>query len=155
MTGKWLINQEYKEDIISGGSRPSYKWGRGGEGRGTGHKDPEIRGGPDLKKKFFRPLELQYGLKIRGAGLPGPFPGYGTEHCFELCYAALKGFQENAPKPHPRHCIDAEMKYYCRYTLHGTSLDWPESEEGVNFFAVSRKGTSTVVTYLVVIFDKL
>ena len=30
--------------------------------------DPEIRGIPGLKKSFFRPIGLQFGLKIRGGG---------------------------------------------------------------------------------------
>ena len=39
--------------------------------------DPEIRGIPSLKKFFFRPIGLQFGLKIRGGGGEGwwPFPG--------------------------------------------------------------------------------
>ena len=90
---------------------PDLQISGGGGGGGPGHPAPEIRGGPDLKINFFRPFGPQSGLKIRGAGPPGPFPGSATEHCFELCYAALKGFQETAPKPHPRHCIDVEMKY--------------------------------------------
>ena len=149
MTGKWLIIQEYKEDNISGGCRPADKVGGGDAVRSSRHWD---KGGPG--PVFFRSFGPQSGLKMGGGGL-GPSPGSATEHCFELCYAALKGFQETATKPHPRHCIDAEMKYYCKYTLQGTSLDWPASDERVNFFAVSRKDTSTVVTYLVVIFDKL
>ena len=38
---------------------------RGGEGR-AGHPDPEVMGGPTLKKIFFRPVRPQLGLKIRG-----------------------------------------------------------------------------------------
>ena len=50
------------------------KWGGGG----GGHPDPEIRGGPSLKKSF-RPLGPQFGLKIRvEGGPPGPFPKSAT-----------------------------------------------------------------------------
>ena len=38
-----------------------------GEGGGR-YSDPEIRGRPGLKKKFFRPFRRQFGLKIRGGG---------------------------------------------------------------------------------------
>ena len=37
----------------------------GGEGRGSGHPDHEIRGWPGLKKIFFRPFGPHFGLKIR------------------------------------------------------------------------------------------
>ena len=40
-----------------------------------GHPEPEITGeGRGIKKKFFRPFGPQFGLKIRGAGPPGPQP---------------------------------------------------------------------------------
>ena len=42
------------------------------------HPDPKIRGGASLKKNSFRPFGPQFGLKIRGAGPPGPFPGSTT-----------------------------------------------------------------------------
>ena len=53
--------------------------GRGrGRGRvGDGHLDPEIRGGPGLKKNFSRPFGPQFGLKIGeggGSGPPAPLP---------------------------------------------------------------------------------
>ena len=35
-------------------------------GGGGGHSDPEIRRGPGLKKKIFRPSGPQFGLKIEG-----------------------------------------------------------------------------------------
>ena len=38
---------------------------RGGGGGGVGHPDPEMRGGPSLKKKIGGP---QFGLKISGVG---------------------------------------------------------------------------------------
>ena len=46
----------------------------GGEGGGA-----EERGGPVSKKMIFLPFGHQFGLKIRGAGPPGPFPGSATE----------------------------------------------------------------------------
>ena len=46
-----------------GGSRPSDK-------RGGGHLVSEKKGG-QFQKKFFLP---QFGLKIEGVGVPGPFP---------------------------------------------------------------------------------
>ena len=39
---------------------------------GGGHPDPEIRGGADLKKNFFRPFRPQFGLKTEGAPLLDP-----------------------------------------------------------------------------------
>ena len=51
--------------IFSGGSRH--------------HPDPEIRGMTGLKKIFFRPFAPQFGLKIRGAGPPGPSPRSATD----------------------------------------------------------------------------
>ena len=41
--------------------------------------DPEIRGIPGLQNFFFRPIGLQFGLKIRGGGggvvaVPWPLP---------------------------------------------------------------------------------
>ena len=65
-----------QSNIFSGGSRHSD--GPGG-GRGGGHPDPEIRGMPGLKKTFFRPFAPQFGLKIRGAGPPGPSPRSATD----------------------------------------------------------------------------
>ena len=45
-----------------------------------GHPDPEITGeGRGVKKEFFRPFGPQFGLKIGGAGPPGPTPGSATE----------------------------------------------------------------------------
>ena len=46
-------------------------------GEGGGHADPEIRGG-GLKEIVFRPFGPHFGLKIRGAGPPGPSPGTTT-----------------------------------------------------------------------------
>ena len=43
--------------------------------------DLEIRGGGGggrCPKKIFRPFGPQYGIKIRGAGPPGPSPGSAT-----------------------------------------------------------------------------
>ena len=39
---------------------------------GGGHPDPEIRGGDDLKKNYFRHLGPQFGLKEKGGGPAGP-----------------------------------------------------------------------------------
>ena len=36
-------------------------------------------GDPGLQKKFFRPLGPQFGLNIRGAAAPRPYPGSATE----------------------------------------------------------------------------
>ena len=41
----------------------------GGGGVGGGHPDPQIRG-VGSPKKFFGPSGPQFGLKIRGGGLP-------------------------------------------------------------------------------------
>ena len=38
------------------------------------HPDPEIRGGPSLKKMSFQSFGPQSGIKIRGASSPGPSP---------------------------------------------------------------------------------
>jgi len=54
-----------KEDLSSGGSRPSDNGG--GAGGGGGHPDPQIRGRRS-PKIFFRPFVPQFGLKIRGGG---------------------------------------------------------------------------------------
>ena len=56
----------------SGRSRPTDKGG------GGGHLDPEVRGSPGLKKIIFRPFGPQFGLKVRGAGPPGPSSGSAT-----------------------------------------------------------------------------
>ena len=40
-------------------------------GGGSSHQDPEIRGGAVSRKKRFRPLGPQFGLKLRGAPSPG------------------------------------------------------------------------------------
>ena len=48
----------------SGGSRPSDKGGGGG----GGHPDPEIRGGPGLKKNFFSALRASFWSKNKGGG---------------------------------------------------------------------------------------
>ena len=37
--------------------------------------DKEKEGGGRSQKNIFRPLGPQFGLKTRGAGLPGPSPG--------------------------------------------------------------------------------
>ena len=73
--------------------------------------DPEISGGPGLKKYFFQSLGPQFGLKIRGggggAGPPGPSLGSTTEgmaqgggnlnnNCPMLGLSPVKGlFQKN------------------------------------------------------------
>ena len=55
-----------------GASRPS-GGGRGGGsvGGGGSHLDPELRRGPGVKKKKFRPFGPQFGLKIEGGGKGG------------------------------------------------------------------------------------
>ena len=40
-------------------------------GGGGSHLDPELRRGPGVKKKKFRPFEPQFGLKIEGGGKGG------------------------------------------------------------------------------------
>ena len=40
--------------------------------------DKEEEGGGRSQKNIFRPLGPQFGLKTRGAGLPGPSPGSAT-----------------------------------------------------------------------------
>ena len=48
------------------------RWGAGGGG--SGHPDPEIRGGWS-QKNFFPPFGPKFGLKIRGeSGSLGPLP---------------------------------------------------------------------------------
>ena len=42
-----------------------------GEGGGSGHPDPEIRG-EQSTKNFFRPFGPPFGLKIRGGGRAPP-----------------------------------------------------------------------------------
>ena len=47
---------------------------------GDSHPDPQIRG-PGLQKTFFWPFGPQFGLKIKGGGMPvplGPSPGSAT-----------------------------------------------------------------------------
>ena len=53
------IRKSVTQTDFSGVSRPS---------------DKEEEGG-GLEKFFFRPFGSQFGLKIRGAGPPGPSPG--------------------------------------------------------------------------------
>ena len=60
-------------NIISGRSRPSDKGG-------GGHHDPDIREAGGLIKKFIQLFGPQLGLKIRGAGPPGPFPRSATDN---------------------------------------------------------------------------
>ena len=43
------------------------------------HPDPEIKGGEAVSNEFFWPFGPQFGLKIRGAGSPGPSSGSPTE----------------------------------------------------------------------------
>ena len=51
--------------------------GPGGGGGQGGHPDPP--------KKHFRPSGPQFGLKIRGGGPLGPFPGSASAIAFILC----------------------------------------------------------------------
>ena len=48
-----------------------------GGGGGRRHSDPEIRGG-QFPKNFFWSFGPQFGLKLRGAGPPGPSPRSAT-----------------------------------------------------------------------------
>ena len=41
-------------------------------GGGGQSSDPDIRGGPVLQKKFFRPFGPQFGLKMSGRGRAPP-----------------------------------------------------------------------------------
>ena len=43
----------------------------GSVGGGGSHLDPELRRGPGVKKKKFRPFGPQFGLKIEGGGKGG------------------------------------------------------------------------------------
>ena len=62
---------------FSGRSRPSVKKG-GGEG--GSHPDPEIQdGSPVSKKNFVWTFRSQFGVKIRGGGVPRPLPWI---HCW-------------------------------------------------------------------------
>ena len=60
-----LLFNETSPTYFSGGSRPS---GKGG----SGHPDPEIRGGGQSPKNFFPLFEPQFGLKIKGGRGLGP-----------------------------------------------------------------------------------
>ena len=74
--------------VNSAGSRPHDK-GRGGGG-GGGHPEPEIKGvGGDLPKICFRLFGPQFGLKIRGARLPGPCPGSATGQTSTTGYISI------------------------------------------------------------------
>ena len=49
-------------------------------GKGGGGQSSRPRGWGGLKK-IFQPFRPQFGLKLRGLGLPGPKPGYASgEH---------------------------------------------------------------------------
>ena len=52
---------------------PDLQAGEGGAvlGGGGSHLDPELRRGPGVKKKKFRPFGPQFGLKIEGGGKGG------------------------------------------------------------------------------------
>ena len=55
-------------------AHPNLQAGEGGGGSvggGGGHLDPELRRGPGVKKKKFRPFGPQFGLKIEGGGKGG------------------------------------------------------------------------------------
>ena len=53
--------------------------GEGGEGVSSSHPDAEIRGVPDLKKKFFLALQALFWSKNKGGGFPlSPFPWSAT-----------------------------------------------------------------------------
>ena len=54
--------------------------------------DPDLetrRGEPGLQKNFFRSFGPQFGLKIRGAGPPGPLPW--IHHCLVYAPAYFRG----------------------------------------------------------------
>ena len=56
-------------------AHPDLQVGGGGGGAvlggGGSHLDPELRRGPGVKKKKFRPFGPQFGLKIEGGGKGG------------------------------------------------------------------------------------
>ena len=56
-------------------AHPDLQAGEGGGGGSVGgggsHLDPELRRGPGVKKKKFRPFGPQFGLKIEGGGERG------------------------------------------------------------------------------------
>ena len=58
---------------VSGRSRLADNGGVGGRS-----SSPWDKGGTRAQKKFFLPLGLIFGLKIRGAGPLGPSPGFAT-----------------------------------------------------------------------------
>ena len=92
---KGIANYCYSCIPHTGGSRPSYKGGGGGEGGGS-HPDPQLRGGgrPVSKKFFFGPSGLsQFALKIRGA----PPPGSASVPCKTSCIVVV--FILSLPQP--------------------------------------------------------
>ena len=86
--------------MLSSNSGGSY----GGGGGGGVHPDPEIRGWPGLKKKFFRPFGPQFGLKIRGGhGPPGPSPGSPTGYSVNIALFSLSPPHLSFLRGHPSH----------------------------------------------------
>ena len=68
--------------VNSAGSRPY-------DNGGGGHLDPEIIGGGDLQKNFFRPFGPQFGLKIKGDAPAGPWPGSATGQTSTMGYLSI------------------------------------------------------------------
>ena len=65
---------------VSGRSRLADNGGGGG-GRSS---SPWDKGGTRAQKKFFLPLGFIFGLKIRGAGPPGPLPWIRHWRCYDM-----------------------------------------------------------------------
>ena len=60
----------------------------GGEGRGGGHPDPDIRGRSGLQKNFFGPSGLILVYKSGGARVPSPLPPW-IRHCIGLKFSEI------------------------------------------------------------------
>ena len=63
--------------------------GRGRGRVGDGHLDPEIRGGPGLKKNFSRPFGPQFGLKIGEGGGRPPWASPLHPPLMPLCFSPI------------------------------------------------------------------
>ena len=76
---------------------------RGG-GRGAGHPDPEIRGGPVSKKIFFSVLRASVWSKNKGGPGPAPAPLPWIRHCSKHSRVAVSERLLREQKRVPRVC---------------------------------------------------